>query len=152
MRSSVFALWLTSFLASEASAFVSQTKSVTRTDSQLFARKPFITGNWKLNPQTKDEAIELATGIANSITPDSPGDIAIFVPFPFLESVQKIAGDKFVVGAEVRSDFRKKKIGIVNNFGFILTAYLINYPPSFLADDHTRNCRSVYRGHLCWHA
>ena len=78
-----------------------------RTESQLFERKPFITGNWKLNPSTKEEAIELATGIADATTDASPGDVGLFVPFPFIETVQKIAGDKFVVGAEVSTDFWK---------------------------------------------
>jgi Triosephosphate isomerase len=105
-------LWITtSFLAvGEAGAFVSQqlasmytTCTRVETTTCLFDhRKPFITGNWKLNPQSKQEAIQLATAIAESITKDSPpGDIGLFVPFPFLETVQKIAGDKFLVGAEV---------------------------------------------------
>jgi hypothetical protein len=64
------------------SAFVSQQSNpAARVESQLFARKPFITGNWKLNPQTKAEAIELATGIVNAVTSESPCDVAIFVPF-----------------------------------------------------------------------
>jgi triosephosphate isomerase len=69
--------------------------------SALFARKPFITGNWKLNPQTKEEALELASGIASQVTDDSPCDVALFVPYPFIESVQSAVGDKFPVGAEV---------------------------------------------------
>ncbi len=65
-------------------------------------RKPFITGNWKLNPQTKQEAQELAAGIATAITPSSPNaDVALFVPFPFIETVQAAVGDKIAVGAEV---------------------------------------------------
>jgi hypothetical protein len=64
-------------------------------------RTPFITGNWKLNPSTKQEAVDLATGIANAVGPSSPGDVALFVPFPFLETVQKCVGDKLLVGAEV---------------------------------------------------
>ena len=71
------------------------------TSTQLFERKTFITGNWKLNPQTKAEALELATGIASAVTPDSPCDVALFVPFPFLEPVQKAVGDKLKVGAEM---------------------------------------------------
>ena len=67
----------------------------------LYLRKPFISGNWKLNPQTKQEAVELATGIAAAVTPNSPGDVALFVPYPFIESVQAVAGDKLIVGAEV---------------------------------------------------
>lgn len=64
-------------------------------------RKPFITGNWKLNPSTKDEAIELAQSIADAVTPDSPGDVALFVPFPFIETVMEVCGDKLTVGAEM---------------------------------------------------
>lgn len=75
--------------------------SSSRHSTQLFSRKPFITGNWKLNPQTKGEAIELATGVADAVTPESPGDVAVFVPFPFIESVKEIAGDKMEVGAEM---------------------------------------------------
>lgn len=68
----------------------------------LFAdRQPFITGNWKLNPQTKDEAVTLAQGIADSVNSGSPCDVGLFVPFPFLESVKKVVGDKISVGAEV---------------------------------------------------
>lgn len=103
MKFSTCAVVLASLLVNESGAFVTQSAS-NRLESQLFARKPFLTGNWKLNPQTKDEAIELATGIAEAVTKDSPGDVGLFVPFPFIETVQKIAGDKFVVGAEVRYD------------------------------------------------
>ena len=71
------------------------------TTTELFARKPFITGNWKLNPQSKSEAVDLARGIADSITGESPSDVALFVPFPYLETVQGIVGDKLIVGAEV---------------------------------------------------
>lgn len=70
--------------------------------TKLFAgRKPFITGNWKLNPTTRDEAVALATDIANAVTPQSPGDVALFVPFPFIEAVQNAVGDKLAVGAEM---------------------------------------------------
>lgn len=91
-------------LAGSASAFAPSfgVPSATITSStQLEARKTFITGNWKLNPQTKLEALELATGIADAIKPDSPCDVALFVPFPFIEPVQKVVGDKLTVGAEV---------------------------------------------------
>jgi len=101
MKSSILALWLISLVATETSAFVSQQQK-TDIATQLFARKPFITGNWKLNPQTKSDAIDLATSIANAINPDSHEDVGLFVPFPFIETVQKIAGNKFIVGAEVR--------------------------------------------------
>jgi len=95
-------------LAGTTSAFISKkiaspsTQPILgSTSTELNARKPFITGNWKLNPQTKSEAVDLARGIAESITADSPADVGIFVPFPFLETVQSVVGDKLVVGAEM---------------------------------------------------
>lgn len=86
-------------LAGTASSFVVNNNQARET--RLYERKPFITGNWKLNPSTRDEAVALAKGIADSVTPDSPCDVALFVPFPFIESVQEVAGDKLTVGAEV---------------------------------------------------
>ena len=89
-------------LVGEARAFVSPWQRSSSSSSQLQARKPFITGNWKLNPMTRQEAVDLATGIANSITSESPCDVALFVPFPFIEAVQQAASGKLLVGAEVR--------------------------------------------------
>jgi hypothetical protein len=77
-------------------------------------RKPFITGNWKLNPQTKAEAVDLARGIAASVSDNSPCDVGLFVPFPFIETVQNIVGDKLVVGAEVSRDVRSNLNCIYN--------------------------------------
>jgi Triosephosphate isomerase len=83
-------------------AFVSQQQPTRLLSTELFgARKPFITGNWKMNPKTKQEALELAKGVADAVTDESPGDVAIFVPYPFIECVQKCVGDKLIVGAEV---------------------------------------------------
>lgn len=65
-------------------------------------RKPFISGNWKLNPQTKSEAITLATDISAAITSESPNaDVAVFVPYPFIDSVMSKVGGKIFVGGEV---------------------------------------------------
>jgi len=78
------------------------------TTTQLdMARRPFISGNWKLNPQSRDEAIALASNIAASITPSSPdADVALFVPYVFIEAANKAVDGKLQVGAEVR---RSKK-------------------------------------------
>jgi triosephosphate isomerase len=93
---------LLSLSLGSAYGFVSQQSTSARTTAtELFERKPFITGNWKLNPQTKAEAVDLARGIASSFTDDSPCDVALFVPFPFIETVKTVVGDKLVVGAEV---------------------------------------------------
>lgn len=86
-----------------ASSFVVQPQNTRLADTFLAARKPFITGNWKLNPTTKAEAIELATGIANAVTDSSPGDVALFVPYPYLESVEAAVDGKVTIGAEVRA-------------------------------------------------
>jgi len=91
-------------LLSTASAFAPVSFGVSRQHSvQLDAtRKPFITGNWKLNPQTREEAITLATDIAASVTDSTPdADIALFVPYVFIEAAKNAAGDKLMVGAEV---------------------------------------------------
>ena len=67
------------------------------------ARKPFISGNWKLNPQTKEEAVTLASDIASKITDASPdADVALFVPYVFIESAMNAVDGKLSVGAEVR--------------------------------------------------
>jgi hypothetical protein len=70
------------------------------------ARRPFISGNWKLNPQTREEAVELARGIAGAVEQGGPdADYALFVPYPFIEAAMGAAGDKVIVGAEVRFSF-----------------------------------------------
>jgi triosephosphate isomerase len=87
-------------LVSSAQAFT-QRLGLERISSSLFARKPFISGNWKLNPQTKAEAVALATNIASKITPTTPNaDIALFVPYVFIEAAMESAAGKFTVGAE----------------------------------------------------
>jgi len=92
-------------LASSASAFAPTFQSQ-RAATALDARKPFISGNWKLNPSTKAEAEKLAADIAASITDDSPdADVALFVPYVFIEATQAKAGDKLNIGSEVGSDF-----------------------------------------------
>ncbi len=91
------------FLISSVSGFVFNNPGSVKsqTTTQLFERKPFITGNWKLNPNTKAEAMALAQDIVKNVKDSSPGDVALFVPFPFIETVQSICGDKISIGAEV---------------------------------------------------
>mmetsp|Transcript_51799 Transcript_51799/g.60524 ORF Transcript_51799/g.60524 Transcript_51799/m.60524 type:complete len:306 (+) Transcript_51799:41-958(+) len=91
-------------LMASASAFAPSpinTQSCLFSSTALYERKAFITGNWKLNPGTREEALELAIGISTAITPESPCDVALFVPFPFIESVQGIVDKKLTVGAEM---------------------------------------------------
>jgi len=75
--------------------------NIQTTSTQLDARRPFISGNWKLNPQSKTEAIELASSIASKITDASPDvDVALFVPYVFIETAMEASGGKLMVGAE----------------------------------------------------
>jgi triosephosphate isomerase (TIM) len=92
--------------ASTASAFSpASTASRGSTTALAGARKAFIAGNWKLNPQTKQDAIQLATDIANSITESSPpSDVALFVPYVFIEAAMNASNGKLQVGAEVSSN------------------------------------------------
>jgi len=101
MKFSVF-----SFLAfaGSAAAFAPSFGVAPRQSALDMARTPIISGNWKLNPQTRDEAITLAKDIAASITDTTPeSEIALFVPYVFIEAVMNSVGDKLNVGAEVRS-------------------------------------------------
>ena len=104
-------LAIASLLVGSSVAFspaLSGNKFASSSTTQLCARKPFISGNWKLNPNTKDEALILADGIAKSINEESPdADIALFVPYVFIESVMDKVGDWINIGAEVseRKDY-----------------------------------------------
>jgi hypothetical protein len=102
MKFTVFASSLLLILLDTNAYAPSVLKTRSLTSFQLDARRPFISGNWKLNPQTKDEAIKLAGAIAQTITPSSPDcDVAIFTPYVFLESAMQAVGGKLQVGAEV---------------------------------------------------
>jgi triosephosphate isomerase len=97
-------LALFSLLAGSASAFTvspSNNAAFYRPATDLYARKPFISGNWKLNPDTKEEAIALGKEIAAAVT-DATGDIdvALFVPYVFIEAAKEAVGGKVSIGAE----------------------------------------------------
>uniref|UniRef100_A0A7S2PBC9 Triosephosphate isomerase n=1 Tax=Leptocylindrus danicus TaxID=163516 RepID=A0A7S2PBC9_9STRA len=94
-----FTLALSAILATQAAAFAPSFASPRST--ALDARKPFISGNWKLNPQTREEAIVLGKAISESIGPDTPdADVALFVPYVFIEATHTAVGEKLMVGAE----------------------------------------------------
>jgi len=88
-----------------ATAFAPSTFGGVKTNSyeqtELYARKPFISGNWKLNPQTKEEAVALASEIAKSVGPDTPDcEVALFVPYVFIESAITAVSGAIQIGAE----------------------------------------------------
>jgi len=102
--------WMTLFLSAQAftqTHFLrlehAAVSSKTMTSSSLLShqRLPFISGNWKLNPQTKTEAITLASSIAAKITPTSPkAEVALFVPYVFIEAAMEASKGKLIIGAE----------------------------------------------------
>ena len=99
---------ITAALLSSASAFSPAFVSRSSSTALDMARKPFISGNWKLNPQTKDEATELAKAIADSVTDSTPdSDIALFVPYVFIDTAMANVDGKINVGAEVRRRGRR---------------------------------------------
>ena len=90
-------------VTSTTAAFTTTAPTFARPSTALDARKPFISGNWKLNPQTKQEAVDLAKGIADAVTDESPdADVALFVPYVFIETAMESVGGKVQIGAEVR--------------------------------------------------
>mmetsp|Transcript_33620 Transcript_33620/g.77577 ORF Transcript_33620/g.77577 Transcript_33620/m.77577 type:complete len:136 (+) Transcript_33620:114-521(+) len=76
-------------------------KALTNLDA---TRKPFITGNWKLNPSTLPEALNLGESIAAAVDSGSPCDVALFVPYVFIEAVKGVTDGKISIGAEVSED------------------------------------------------
>jgi hypothetical protein len=89
-------------LVGSASAFAPTFGGVSQSTSLEMARRPFISGNWKLNPQTREEALTLASDIASAIGPGSPdADVALFVPYVFIEAAMGAVDGKLSIGAEV---------------------------------------------------
>lgn len=79
---------VSAFMPSQStSSSLSSSRSL---DTSLFARTPLIAGNWKLNPATLTTATELATGVANSAKEAEGVEVAIFPPFPFLNTCKDI--------------------------------------------------------------
>lgn len=55
--------------------------------------------------RTKEEALTLASEIASQVTETTPdADIALFVPYVFIETTMDAVGGKIEIGAEVSRD------------------------------------------------
>jgi len=100
MRSVILALAL---LIGSASAFVRMPSArVVQRHATLLemARESCIAGNWKMNPTSLEEAVQLAEDVAEA-SKTSPGECAIFVPYPYLGPVSNVlAGSKVGLGAQ----------------------------------------------------
>eukprot|EP01082_Thalassiosira_pseudonana_P006431 g6192.t1 g6192 contig20:1046577-1047513(-) len=95
---------------STASAFTAN-NGQNRLSSELFARQPIMAGNWKMNPATEADALNLATGftaLLNEMSEtcavdDHEGctEVVLFPPFPFISKVKDIVGKQGIsVGAQ----------------------------------------------------
>jgi len=68
--------------------------------SLSMSRKPFIAGNWKMNPETVEEAVSMAKAIAESAE-TSPAQVALMVPHTYMYPViEAIKGSKVEIGAQ----------------------------------------------------
>jgi len=66
----------------------------------MSGRVPFIAGNWKMNPETVEQALELAKSVA-SLKSTNQAQVALFVPHPFIAAVRPILeGAGIDVGAQ----------------------------------------------------
>jgi triosephosphate isomerase len=64
-------------------------------------RKPLMGGNWKLNPKSVQESINLATDVAKLTKGVTSVDIALFPPHPFLVPVfTKVEASNVKLGAQ----------------------------------------------------
>lgn len=99
---------------SGACAFVNTNNGARLELTQLHARQPIMAGNWKMNPATEADALNLANGfsallsagdetcaISDSDDEDMCTEVVIFPPFPFISKVYDIVSDDGVsVGAQ----------------------------------------------------
>lgn len=63
-------------------------------------RRPFIAGNWKMN-LLREEAIQLARGILEKLSANSPAEVALCPPFVYLDAVRNtVKGSNVKLGAQ----------------------------------------------------
>jgi triosephosphate isomerase len=53
------------------------------------SRTPIIGGNWKTNPQRRQDAVQLAADVRNRLGSHRGAEVVLFPPHPFLESVAR---------------------------------------------------------------
>jgi len=79
--------------------------------TQLYARQPIMAGNWKMNPSTEADALNLANGFVALLNEmedtcaveekDGCTEVVLFPPFPFISKVKDIVGKSGItVGAQ----------------------------------------------------
>jgi len=111
-RTMKLSLALSVLLATSATAFVQNANNgaFLRSTTELHARQPIMAGNWKMNPATEQESIELASGVAKYLgeatcpmdkNNDECTEVVVFPPHPFIRKVVDEVGDSGItVGAQ----------------------------------------------------
>jgi len=96
---------------SGASAFSTVNNNGPRSLTQLNERQPIMAGNWKMNPTTEADALNLANGFTALLSEmeescawvekEGCTEVVLFPPFPFISKVKDIVGKKDIsVGAQ----------------------------------------------------
>jgi len=96
--------------ASTAGAFTINSNGV-RSSTQLSARQPIMAGNWKMNPATEADALNLANGFVALLNEmadtcamdDVEGctEVVLFPPYPFISKVKDIVSKEGItVGSQ----------------------------------------------------
>jgi len=92
-------------------------------------RRPILAGNWKLNPTTRKEALELLSSLKAT---SNDAEVVIFPPLPFLsDAISMLEGTGIKVGAQTASSYENG-------------AFTGEVAPSMLA---TAGCSYVLLGH-----
>lgn len=63
-------------------------------------QKKLVVGNWKMNPQSLEEAKRLATSVKRSMRGVKNTDVVLCPPFVYLSSLTPSVGNKFFLGAQ----------------------------------------------------
>jgi len=90
-------------LLGSADAFVRMPHAsprVMRSTSLDMARESCMAGNWKMNPESLEDAVALAKEV-KAASDSAPGSAAVFVPYPYLGPVGDVLkGSKVGLGAQ----------------------------------------------------
>ncbi|KAL7520457.1 hypothetical protein ACHAWX_005177 [Stephanocyclus meneghinianus] len=93
---------LAASLTSTVDAFSLKAAANQRAGTELYARQPIMAGNWKMNPSTEADALNLANGFVALLhemedtcaMDDVEGctEVVLFPPFPFISKVKDVVG------------------------------------------------------------
>ncbi len=71
-------------------------------------RVPIVAGNWKLNPTSKEEALELLQGLKAGNQGKGDVEVVVFPPLPYLsDALSILEGTGISIGAQTASSYEK---------------------------------------------